>query len=261
MRYMKGRSKRRGDNRLPMLAAAINERHDAVGEAAHTMVGHAAECGRLLIEAKASLGHGGWLPWVQENLRFGPRQAQKYMRIAGKIDALPNANSNSHLSVDEVLQLVAEPPPLPAPPVGEYRWSGAGGVKLLDLLSAPKQVTDACFDELKKIAPACFDGTEQPTGILLHCRVDTRSVFIWPNAFGSLTFVVSDDTKEKVAPDEPYVWDYAIVVDLGEWLDYQGFGNGIWQAAHWSEKQTSALATLHDYTRRSMEAFERSATP
>jgi hypothetical protein len=43
---------------------------------------HAAECGRLLQQAKEACPHGQWLTWVEANLSFKERQAQKYMRIA-----------------------------------------------------------------------------------------------------------------------------------------------------------------------------------
>ena len=43
---------------------------------------HAAECGRRLIEAKALLPHGEWLPWLEANTEVIPRQSQKYMRLA-----------------------------------------------------------------------------------------------------------------------------------------------------------------------------------
>jgi hypothetical protein len=98
-----------GSNRLPILATEINARHNEAHEAAQTTMGHAIACGRLLLEAQESLGHGKWLPWIGENLSFGARQAQKYMRLARHADELPNTNSNSHFSIDQALQALAEP--------------------------------------------------------------------------------------------------------------------------------------------------------
>jgi DNA N-6-adenine-methyltransferase (Dam)/Protein of unknown function (DUF3102) len=92
---------------LPELAGRIEAEHQAVHRAARTALEHAAECGRLLIEAKSSVGHGGWLPWIEANLSFGERQAQKYMRLAQNTDALPDANSNSHLTIDGALKLLS----------------------------------------------------------------------------------------------------------------------------------------------------------
>jgi hypothetical protein len=65
------------DVSLPSLAAQINATHDKAHAAVRSALEHAAECGRLLLEAKASVSHGGWLPWIEANLSFGPRQAQR----------------------------------------------------------------------------------------------------------------------------------------------------------------------------------------
>ena len=53
-----------GDNSLPDLAARIKAEHEAVSTALKESVAHAIAAGELLIEAKAQLGHGQWLPWL-----------------------------------------------------------------------------------------------------------------------------------------------------------------------------------------------------
>ena len=40
------------------------------------------EIGRRLIEAKAQLAHGEWLPWLKEKVEFSEATAQRFMRIA-----------------------------------------------------------------------------------------------------------------------------------------------------------------------------------
>jgi hypothetical protein len=91
---------------LSDLAEQINAAHDAAFRSAQSTIEAAVECGRLLIQAKAALAHGEWLPWIEGNLRFGARQAQKYMRIADQEKRLPN----SHLaSIDEAMAVLAEP--------------------------------------------------------------------------------------------------------------------------------------------------------
>ena len=67
---------------LPAMADEINAEHNAACRAAQTALVHAAECGRLLIEAKAAVGHGGWLAWLEANTSVSARQSQKYMRLA-----------------------------------------------------------------------------------------------------------------------------------------------------------------------------------
>jgi Protein of unknown function (DUF3102) len=89
------------------LAAEIEAAHQAATGAARSAVEHAIECGRLLIQAKASVAHGEWLPWIEANLTFGPRQAQKYMRLADRAEALPNAHPDAHLTIDGAMALLA----------------------------------------------------------------------------------------------------------------------------------------------------------
>src|SRR5215472_15300963 len=61
---------------LADLGARINEAH-------HLAIGHAGKaieqaiaCGQLLLEAKAKVPHGKWLPWLRNNISFGERSAQ-----------------------------------------------------------------------------------------------------------------------------------------------------------------------------------------
>jgi hypothetical protein len=66
------------------------------------------ECGRLLIEAKAQVGHGGWLPWLEANCTLRPRTAQAYMRLARELPKLPEQEAQrvADLSVrDAIAQL------------------------------------------------------------------------------------------------------------------------------------------------------------
>jgi hypothetical protein len=93
---------------LPTLAARINERHALALGAARTAIEHALEVGRLLIEAKTQVAHGKWLPWIEANLTFGPRQAQKYIRLAQHGDAA-KCDSNSHLTINQAVALLAAP--------------------------------------------------------------------------------------------------------------------------------------------------------
>ena len=39
------------------------------------------EIGKRLVEAKAQLSHGEWLPWLEEKVAFSERSAQQYMRL------------------------------------------------------------------------------------------------------------------------------------------------------------------------------------
>ena len=51
-----------GSNRLAVLAGQIRDAHDACRSAGEIAAARAVEVGELLLEAKASLPHGAWLP-------------------------------------------------------------------------------------------------------------------------------------------------------------------------------------------------------
>ena len=68
-------------NRLPVLAAEIRLAHAGVEAAAKVAGQRAIEAGTALIEAKALLKHGEWLPWLKEHCQISERTAQLYMKI------------------------------------------------------------------------------------------------------------------------------------------------------------------------------------
>ena len=60
---------------LPALAADIRQHHEAGRRDAIAMAEHWLEAGRLLIEAKAQIPHGGWAGWLETNVGFSDRGA------------------------------------------------------------------------------------------------------------------------------------------------------------------------------------------
>lgn len=62
--------------------------------------------GRGLIEAKAMLSHGEWLPWLEERVEISERVAQNFMRIARNYS---NPNTLSDLGASKALMLLAVP--------------------------------------------------------------------------------------------------------------------------------------------------------
>jgi hypothetical protein len=69
-------------NSLTDLAHRINQAHHLAMRHANEAVGQAIACGEMLLEAKAKVPHGQWLPWLRQNVTFGERSAQGYMRLA-----------------------------------------------------------------------------------------------------------------------------------------------------------------------------------
>ena len=62
--------------------------------------------GRCLTEAKQSLPHGEWLPWLNERVEFSERTAQKFMKLAREWS---NPNTLADLGASKALMLLALP--------------------------------------------------------------------------------------------------------------------------------------------------------
>src|SRR6202044_2192582 len=70
--------------------------HDGAKAAVKRGVEHVIAAGELLIEAKAQLKHGEWLPWLEEHCGLSDRTARRYMRVARYKDKL--GGENGHVS-------------------------------------------------------------------------------------------------------------------------------------------------------------------
>jgi hypothetical protein len=91
------------------LAAAINEAHRRVEESARAGAEHARQAGELLLQAKAQVEHGAWLPWVKANCQFSERTARAYMRMASNWPVIEaNRQRAADLSMREALKLLAD---------------------------------------------------------------------------------------------------------------------------------------------------------
>jgi hypothetical protein len=112
-------AKRKGDHRargtnlatsnsLADLRERLKIEHAAVVGALKTFRSRALACGDILIEAKAQLKHGQWLPWLK-SCAVPERTAQAYMRLARnreKIEANPQTTAD--LTIDAALRSLAE---------------------------------------------------------------------------------------------------------------------------------------------------------
>ena len=87
----------------------INKLHALAQQAAATAIEYAVAAGKLLIEEKKYVGHGGWLSWLQENVDFSERTARNYMRVARAFPKLENEKRQhvADLSLRNVLSTLA----------------------------------------------------------------------------------------------------------------------------------------------------------
>jgi protein gp37 len=81
------------DDRLAQLAVEIRQH-------LHVSAASAADAGRKLIEAKAIVGHGQWLPWLKDHVGISERTAQDYMALARD----PNPQRAAGLSIRSALE-------------------------------------------------------------------------------------------------------------------------------------------------------------
>ena len=103
----------------PSLAAQINAAHERAQGAVRDALGHAAEAGRLLIDAKRQLPHGQFGAWMAEHCAFARTTASLYMRVARQWPELQGAlRSGNALPLREAQRLLAAPS-APARDLGE----------------------------------------------------------------------------------------------------------------------------------------------
>ena len=96
-------------NSLADLAARIRAFHQATTESLRRSVENAMACGDLLIEAKAQLKHGQWLPWLRDYCLISERTAQLYMRTAknrSTIEAMAKSATVADLTLNETAALL-----------------------------------------------------------------------------------------------------------------------------------------------------------
>lgn len=92
--------------RLAHLADEIRTEVDAAEADFQSALQHAIRAGELLIEAKAQVEHGQWLPWLEANFSKSPRSAQGYMRLAENAE---DAQRVAHLGLKGALRELAAP--------------------------------------------------------------------------------------------------------------------------------------------------------
>ena len=121
-----------GDPQVDLYFEQANTKIHMISQRAGEMLFDARDCGRLLLRIKERCPHGSWLKWLKTHFHGTPRQAQKYMRIAWHWNEIAAATgldqptfvpakreSDSHLTLEGALSLIAEPkqaPPLPPAP-------------------------------------------------------------------------------------------------------------------------------------------------
>jgi hypothetical protein len=97
-------------NRLPVLAEEIKRAVADARRHAGATLASAIEAGERLLEAKAQLDHGKWLPWLKEHVDLSERTAQLYMRLARNKDVTDTKSATAaDLTISAAIKELTEP--------------------------------------------------------------------------------------------------------------------------------------------------------
>ena len=110
-------------NRLVALAADIKAEHSRQLVDVRAIGDRAIAIGNMLIEAKATVSHGGWLPWLA-GTGLGERTAQRYMRL---VTHGIKSDTVSDMGINRVLATISTAPiDFDMPSHGEVLWLTTG---------------------------------------------------------------------------------------------------------------------------------------
>lgn len=96
-------------NYLPELAARIRAEHEAMSQSLRRGVEHGMAAGKLLVEAKALVKHGQWLPWLKQHCGMSDRTARLYMQLAKNRETIEKRNRQpiADLTMNEAAALLS----------------------------------------------------------------------------------------------------------------------------------------------------------
>jgi hypothetical protein len=97
-----------GKRSLADLATRINAAHKAVSAYMRRGLREAIQTGHLLLEAKARLKHGQWLPWLHKHCDVPERTCHVYMRLAEHEAEIGNVADITDFTVRGAIALIAK---------------------------------------------------------------------------------------------------------------------------------------------------------
>ena len=99
----------RNEQELTMLAEKINAGHQRIESGLRTTLADAVEVGKWLILAQDKVEGHKWVEWMENNLTFSVRTAQKYKRVANHATEKGEyAPFPAHMGVDESFEFIAD---------------------------------------------------------------------------------------------------------------------------------------------------------
>ena len=89
---------------LDALASQANENHQLAEATAGSALEYARRSGAALVEAKALVPYGEWMPWLELNFRATYRTAYRYIKLAKDLTCVSNVEPRS---INEALRMIA----------------------------------------------------------------------------------------------------------------------------------------------------------
>lgn len=150
------------------IGAEINKHHALAQRAAGEAVEHAREAGKLLLQMKAGMEHGQWLPWLAANVSVSERQARRYMRAAQGRPEIRKSATVTDLKPQLPAAVAAWPVPTWQPEPGHWHMlaTDADSFHVVPALGADG------FFHVSHLYGDLFDGTRRPV------RGDVVEVFL-----------------------------------------------------------------------------------
>lgn len=129
----------------------INLEADLAEKGAFNWLSHVIKCGQLLIEQKAKLEHGEWLPSLMQYCNLRERQARRYMEVANRSRETDLEDVDS---IRGVLRLLAKPSELKGTGAEEkpiqLKFMKVEWVRILAVLRKYPEYADLC-EQIDKV--------------------------------------------------------------------------------------------------------------
>jgi hypothetical protein len=98
------------------IGGQIRQAHNKAIGTARKALEHAAECGRLLADAKSRVNHGAWGQWLKRHVGMSHRQASNYMRIASNWQRVADFKGSIRDTIKLLTVMDSPPKDDPSPP-------------------------------------------------------------------------------------------------------------------------------------------------
>ena len=131
--------------------------------------------GRCLTEAKQTLPHGEWLPWLTEQVEFSPRTAQNFMRLAREWS---NTQALADLGAAKALTLLALPTEEREAFISEnHVVDGEEDMKLLNArLSGAQEDREQAAQAVARLEAQLAELKEKPVEVAVETVVDPEAI-------------------------------------------------------------------------------------